>query len=65
MVAEEMHTKVHIEKLYMHVLINPLTNVPESNGEWQDIYESIDLEDAEKEYSKMLECLSEEVPEET
>ena len=39
--------------------------VPESNSEWQDIDECIDLEDAEEEDSEVLKCLGEEVPEET
>ena len=40
------------------------TNQPESDGEWEDVDECIDLEDAEEEDSKMLKRLSEEIPEE-
>ena len=38
---------------------------PKSDGEWQDVDEGIDLEDAEEEHSEVLKGLCEEVPEQT
>ena len=39
--------------------------IPESDSQWEDVDECIDLEDTEKEDSKVLKGLSEEVPEQT
>ena len=39
--------------------------IPESNSQWEDVDECIDLEDTEKENSKVLKGLGEEVPEQT
>ena len=39
--------------------------IPESDSQWQDVDECIDLEDTEKEDSKVLKGLGEEVPEQT
>jgi hypothetical protein len=36
--------------------------MPESDSQWQDVDECIDLEDTEKEDSEVLKGLSEEVP---
>ena len=36
--------------------------IPESDSQWQDADECIDLEDTEKEDSEVLKGLSEEVP---
>ena len=39
--------------------------IPESDSQWQDVDECIDLEDTEKEDSEVLKGLGEEVPEQT
>ena len=39
--------------------------IPESDSQWKDVDECIDLEDTEKEDSKVLKGFSEEVPEQT
>ena len=49
--------------MYIHISVHQ--HKPESNSEWQNIDECIDLEDAEEEDSEVLKCLGEEVPEET
>ena len=42
---------------------NKHSPLPESDCEWDDVDESIDLEDTEEENSEVLKCLGEEVPE--
>lgn len=41
-----------------------LHSLPESDCEWKDVDEGIDLEHAEEEHSEVFECFGEEVPEE-
>ena len=48
----------------MHSNFLTLFHVPESDCEWKDIDESIDLEHTEEEDAEMFKSLSEEIPEE-
>ena len=52
-------------KIYSTQYNNKMVHIPESDCQWEDIDECIDLEDTEEKDSEMLKGLGEEVPEQT